>query len=177
MAGRLRPYLVITTVIATLLALAFLVKDSKAGFQFQTVPTVAPTQADATATTTATADPAFTALPTSAAATSAATLTEPQLTQPAGQATPAAPTAGLPTSISTSPTPSASQTTVMKGPIQETAPSPTEPGTISASESWIKSIYVLICGLGLVAAFVIIGILLIRKAIQGPKPPIQGQPG
>ncbi len=166
MVGSVRSYWVITMVVAAFLALAFLVKPSQAGFQFQTVPTAAPTGAAAEATATQAAVVQPTPAPAKSSTSQAATAL-PSPTSMSTEAGLAATLAGEPTST---PTAIVAQPTAVP-------PDPTGPGAASSADRSIQSVYWLIWGLGLLAGTGIIVFLAIRKANKASKPPTQGQPG
>jgi len=176
--GKRRSYLMTTALVIAMLSLAFLVKDSQAGFAFQTVPTEAPTQSlPSPANPTPTTPP----LPTTGSLTATPVNATTQL--PPLAATSTQPASTLTTSTATSlpenTTPASLPSPTVMSPDQGSKNSPDQPkpGTVSASESKIKSIYLLICGLGLVSAILIIVILVVRKISKDPKPPTSGQPG
>ena len=167
MAGSKKSYLVITIVIITIISLAFLVKDSQAGFQFQTVPTEKPTQTAEQVTQTQ----APIIQPTAVNSTPAPTSVE---TQSGNVNATAVLTSTTSASEPSTPASIITQTATVNGPTETIASGQPDPGTDTAPDSRIKTIYFLICGLSLVVAIVIIVILATHKASKGPKPPPQG---
>jgi len=161
-------------IVIAILFMSVLVKGGQAGPLQQTVPTVAPSatnQPNPTSTQGVLA-PTNTTLPgaTNPAAQQPTATTFADATQAAVEQTAVGTDAGA--GVGTEPTSTQvglGAPTVTFTPTLATTPAPT--GTNPAAEGWLKSLYFLVCGLGVVAAIAIIILMAVRKAAKNTAPP------
>ena len=164
-----RPMLAAGIVIA-ILFMSVLVERGQAGTMQQTVPTVGPTATN-TSNPTSTQGVFVPTNTTQPGATNPAVL-QPTSTLSANATQAPAEQTAVATDVGAQPT----ATEVGIGTPTATASSiveitPTQTGTDPAPEGWLKSLYFLVCGLGVVAAIAIIILLAIRKAAKNTAPP------
>lgn len=157
--GKLKDILLCVALIAVILSLASITQGGQASGQMQTVPTVGPTETEPPGSPTRTPVPIrptrtqVKATPTNQSDVGAATQQPGQPTNTPHDVTETEAT----DSIIEDGTPLPSATS-------QPAVEPTQNGINPATLDYVKIVYFLVCGLGVVVAIVIILLLAIRKA-------------
>ena len=168
--GRFKRAMLAAAIVIAILFMSVLVEKGQAGTLQQTVPTVAPTATipPNPTSTRAAAAPTSTTLPVA---------TNPALQQPTSTTSAGATQAPVEqTAVGTvvGAEPSATEAGI-GAPTATVTPTleniPTQTGTNPAPEGWLKSLYFLVCGLGVVAAISIIILMAVRKAAKNTAPP------
>ena len=164
-----RPMLAAAIVLAILI-LSVLVRGGQAGALQQTVPTAGPSETVQSNPTSTQDSPVIVAT-----STSQPDATNPAVQQPTSTTSADATQAQVEQTAAVGVEPTSTQVGIGAALTATVTPTieitPTQTGTNPAAEGWLKSLYFLVCGLGVVAGIAIIILMAVRKAAKNTAPP------